>query len=546
MKKIAKSVYNAIPQNIKRAVKKILPEKYKGSLHKLLSIYPINIPEIEVRPELDFLLLEFPPRHSLMPNGIGYVHSALKHYGINFQTIDLNILLYHRFHSKRILENIDTFITPGGYTLNKDPWDYLYIAEWHHKEVVDFFMDMLADPIEKIIEKAPKAIGISVHYNNRVMVKEFMKLIHTRLPDVVFVLGGYDCCNHVFPVRYYTDADYIVIGEAELSLKPLVTALANGEKPKDLPGIVSHYDSPGCDHPTPVTPYELDDIEFPRYEWIDLSLYCNYIGHHQVHITATRGCNWGRCRFCPENSPFRERSPKNVVDEIQHFMDRGFIEFTFNDNNAAANHQLLYDICAEIIARNLHPALTGQFRIDKKNTREYLSHIYRAGFKGLNYGVDGWSDNVLRLQRKGYNMKLVLQNLKDSHEVGIKNRVNMVVGVPGETEEDVDECIDNIIKCKEYIDLFDFIHPLFMPTGCEYYNHPEKYKIRFRGNKVKIYQQHADFIAQELWYSEDPYIDHEIRYKRKEKIYAALKQQNIDISEYLTHQVKVIREKRNE
>jgi radical SAM superfamily enzyme YgiQ (UPF0313 family) len=543
MKKIVKKIYDAIPRDIKLAVKKVLPEKYKGSIHKFLTIYPIDIPEVEIKPDLDFLLLELPARHALMPNGLGYVHEALGRCGIRFQTVDLNVLLYHQFQSRRFLEKIDRLVTPGGYTMSSDPWDYLTIDEWQRSEVVDYFIDKLSVPIEKIIEKAPRAIGLSVHYNNRLTAKKFMETVRRRLPETIFVLGGYDCSNHVFPASYYTDADYIVLGEAEIPLPPLVTALAKGEKPHDLPGILSRFDSPGREAPSPMPVVELDQIEFPRYDWIDLSLYRNFVGHHQIHITATRGCNWGRCRFCPETTAFRARSSMNVVDEIQYFMDRGYVQFTFNDNNAAGDHQLLYDICSEIMARDLHPELTGQIRIDRRNTREFLSHIYKAGFKGLNYGVDAWSKNTLRLQRKGYNFDLVIQNLRDSHEVGITNRVNMVVGVPGETEEDVDESIENILKCKDYIDLFDFIHPLALPVGCEYYNNPEKNRIRFRGDKDEIYKQRGDSIPQDLWYSEEPYIDLAVKEKRKERIFSALKKHDIDTSDFLTYTVHVIREK---
>ena len=66
-------------------------------------IYPIPIPPIEVMPNLDFLLLELPPRYMpFMPNGLGYVNNILKQLPINFQTIDISIIFYHRFHSKRI------------------------------------------------------------------------------------------------------------------------------------------------------------------------------------------------------------------------------------------------------------------------------------------------------------------------------------------------------------------------------------------------------------------------------------------------------------
>ena len=67
-------------------------------------LYPLNIPVLTIQRGLDFLLLELPPRyHPMMPNGIGYLHNALLKTGVSFQTVDANVLMYHRYHQARIL-----------------------------------------------------------------------------------------------------------------------------------------------------------------------------------------------------------------------------------------------------------------------------------------------------------------------------------------------------------------------------------------------------------------------------------------------------------
>ena len=48
--------------------------------------------KIEFRKNLDMLLLDCPARNlSMMPNGLGYVHNALKKTNINYQTFDLDM-----------------------------------------------------------------------------------------------------------------------------------------------------------------------------------------------------------------------------------------------------------------------------------------------------------------------------------------------------------------------------------------------------------------------------------------------------------------------
>ena len=123
------------------------------------------------------------------------------------------------------------------------------------------------------------------------------------------MVGGYDCVYaHVGPVLF-PDFDYMVIFEGELTIGPLVSALARGQRPKDVPGILSRFDSPGRVWESAPLLADLDSVDYPRYQWADnMVLYQTYDRKHLVPITASRGCKWGRCRFCGERFPFRNRT----------------------------------------------------------------------------------------------------------------------------------------------------------------------------------------------------------------------------------------------
>ncbi len=69
-------------------------------------IYPlVTLPEFSFLPNQDLILIDCPARNlSLMPNGLAYVHNALKKTNVKFQTVDLDILVYHRYHTYRLLD----------------------------------------------------------------------------------------------------------------------------------------------------------------------------------------------------------------------------------------------------------------------------------------------------------------------------------------------------------------------------------------------------------------------------------------------------------
>ena len=495
-------------------------------------LYPLDIPSIAIQPSLDFLLLELPPRYQpMMPNGIGHVHNILLKTGVRFQTVDVNVLMYHRYHQARILGRAP-LVARGGYVMKDDPWDNTNTAEWEREDVLDFFWPEIADLLRQIVRSGVKAVGISVHASNRVLAKRFVRELRALAPEVVVVVGGYDCVYaNVGPILF-PDFDYMVIFEGELTVGPLVGALARGQRPKDLPGIVSRFDTPGrVWEPVPLLA-DLDSVDYPRYQWADMVLYQTYDRKHLVPIMASRGCQWGRCRFCAERFPFRNRAAAKVADEIETIVRRGLHTFHFNESDVNGNPQMLYDLCTEILRRGMKVQLVGQLRIHKGSTAEYFRHLRQAGFTFLRFGVDAWSENTIRLQRKGYTIPTVIQNLRDCHASGIFTAANLVLGVPGETEEDVDEMIRNIVACKQFVQSVESLNTLILAGGSDYLRNPDAHKIRFRGDKATILREHPYYVPPELWYSEDPYIDQDVRMRRLDRICVALRSSGVNIGAF--------------
>ena len=59
------------------------------------------------------------------------------------------------------------------------------------------------------------------------------------LPELVILVGGFSCYNPDIGLRAFPSADYMCIGESDLTVGSLVKQLVAGERPKDLPGVIS-------------------------------------------------------------------------------------------------------------------------------------------------------------------------------------------------------------------------------------------------------------------------------------------------------------------
>ena len=502
------------------------------------NIYPIELPEIEFQSGMDVILIDCPARNlALMPNGLAYVYNALKRTKHSVQTVDIDIIVYHRYHMRRLFDEGGTVYLADGREMPVDPWQAEHFDLWVDPAVVGYFRNEIEEVVAKLIEARPRILGLSVQACNELIAREIVNGVKRALPDTQVIVGGFSCYNADIGRKAFPESDYMCIGEADLTVGPLVTRILSGERPSNIPGVLSRYDSPDYEYVQGPMPHNLDVIEFPKYEWVKLDLYRNFNNYQITPILASRGCRWSRCTFCAERFYWRIRSAEAFVDEVEWLMEQGCHLFMFNESDLNGMPEKLLEICDEIIRRKLPIKLAGQLRIHKKNDRAFFDKLKAAGFVALRFGVDAFSERTLRLQMKGYTTEMVSQNLKDCWEAGIYTEVNWVIGVPGETEEDIDEGVKLILKNKEYIGRLANINTLTLANGSVYWLDPDSHNIKFRGDRDEIYASNARAIPEDLWYSEGPYIDGPVRRARFRKIILALRDGGFNIGAWASRVV---------
>lgn len=546
------------PTILAEVAPKIIPARGWTPLPR--NIYPIAIPEIEIKSGLDFAIVDSPSRNlSLMPNGLAYLNNALKKTDVSFQILDLDIISYHRFHVHRLYDMGGQIVLPGDLTLPEDPWQAEHYDLWTaggggasgvtgKNEVLELFRPLIDETIEAVIKARPKALGLSIQGCNEAAAREIAIGVKAGLPDIIIIVGGFSCYNADIGRRAFPECDYMCIGEADLTVGPLLEALAQGERPFNQPGILSRFDTPEFKYlPAPMI-HDLDKIEFPKYEWCDLKVYRNFNDYQLTPIIASRGCRWSRCSFCAERFYWRIRTPENFVDELEWLVDHGCHLFMFNESDLGGMPERVEEICDEIIRRGLHRKvkLTGQLRVNKNQTRSFFEKLRAANFVALRFGIDAFSENTLRLQKKGYTVEMISQNLKDCWEVGIFTEINWVIGVPGETDQDVEEGIELILKNSQYIGRLANINPLILVNGSVYWIDPEAHNIVFKGSKEQIYAKYPRALPADQWYSVEPYIDAQVRKERFERIVIALYEAGFNVGAWanrIIEDVKFSRDK---
>jgi radical SAM superfamily enzyme YgiQ (UPF0313 family) len=245
--------------------------------------------------------------------------------------------------------------------------------------------------------------------------------------------------------------DAVIRGEFEYTAADLARALDAGADLSGVPGL-TYRDADGdpARNDDRLLFEPLDDMPFPARHIVRGEGYRAgiYSGGNPTAMVSSRGCPY-RCTFClwPDvlyGHKFRARSAENVVDEMeQAARTYGHDEVYFDDDTFTIDRQRVLDITRLIRERGLEQEMEwiAQCRVDTVD-REMLEAMKAANCGYILYGVESGSPQMLKKMRKGITLDKIRHAFKLTHEVGIKTQAFFLFGIPGETQETINETID--------------------------------------------------------------------------------------------------------
>lgn len=206
----------------------------------------------------------------------------------------------------------------------------------------------------------------------------------------------------------------------------------------------------------------LDDLPLPRHDLLPLSRYkAPLVGGPYAFVVTSRGCPAG-CRFCIKHvsygSSVRFRSPENVLAELSLLLDLGIRDIHMYADLFTVNRDHVVGICQGILERGWKIRWTCNSRVDFVD-EELLRLMARSGCWLISWGIESGSAEVLRRAHKGYEAAQPLQALTWARQAGIKNWGYFIIGLPGETEETIQETIRLALRLPLDLALFHIAAP---------------------------------------------------------------------------------------
>lgn len=289
-------------------------------------------------------------------------------------------------------------------------------------------------------------IGVTVVTATFAKALKFLEKVRAVNSHVFTVLGGPHPTARPEDCLVPGLVDAVMICESEHPLLKLVQTLSSGSGDlESVPNLVYRHGSNIIRNAlNPIVP-DLDSLPFPNKDIFDPACYESKQKAFG-DIIASRGCPF-RCTNCKPGldriAPYRLRRPERVVDEIEFLMKRyGIRHFTFSDSELVGPRGWVLKFCDEIIRRGVRITFSCNGRTDQAN-EEVLKALKKAGCIFIGYGAESGSQRVLDdVLKKGINLERTREIVNMTTSLGIGVGTWFMIGIPGETWEDVLKTID--------------------------------------------------------------------------------------------------------
>lgn len=305
------------------------------------------------------------------------------------------------------------------------------------------------------------------------------KMLKAIYPESIHVAGGthVDMCTEEC-VDYF---DAVVVGPGENSFGRVVEEVRAGRVLKKV-YQQKYSEVPFADTPFPRRDFLADDKIANR------GLFSQYGKALGSMVYFSRGCVYS-CAFCVYNVPnaLQVRSPSMMKAELDYLKERYKIEAVLLKDEVCIhpNSKISTGLC-EVLGES---GLMWRGQTTTRANYDQLRIARESGCQELAVGIETVDDGVMKRMDKGWqSQKQIREFIDNCRKVGIKIKVCLIFGLPGEPCNIVEKTLHFLEETKpEFVSLSGFC-PL---PGSPVYRDPKSYGIK---SIDKHWNKHAHLL----------------------------------------------------
>ena len=286
--------------------------------------------------------------------------------------------------------------------------------------------------VEEILAREPWLVGFSCYLWNINRTLWICEQLKARRPGLVIVLGGPEVTSDNEWVLQSGCIDYAVIGEGEQTFSELLAALlaSNGQLSKQtiIAGLWR------ADHPQlplfrkPLA--NLSEVSSPYLTGI-----LNAADERLLLLETIRGCVF-KCKFCYYPKSYDALyfvDQDKVIANLRHAREAGATEVVLLD--PTLNQRKDFDDFLRLLARENHDQQFTYFgELRAEGIRPETAELLRAAnFTEVEIGLQSIDPQAQSLMDRKNNLKAFERGVGALMAAGIKVKVDLIIGLPGDT-----------------------------------------------------------------------------------------------------------------
>ena len=338
-----------------------------------------------------------------------------------------------RGHEVHVL-NLD--LAPGAPAGEFDQKRMFEVYDQYQKLMSDRSAGVWQEAVAEIERLEPDVMGMTAQVGSFGSTRMLATLFKERHSDVPVVAGGALASIDPRGVLAFDAFDYCIQGEGEEALAELVEKLGAKADVSEVANVALRTASGVRVNERRPFIKDLDGLPFPdREALVGLE---RYPSEGLGALFTARGCPF-RCTYCAASGVWgytlRFRSPGNVIEEMCLLQERyGLRHFSFKDDTFTIQRERIGELC-ELMRQRLGgidwSCKTRADCVDEK----LIGRMAAADCTHVEIGLESGCPEVLREVRKGETVEQIVQAGELFRKAGIPILVNIIVGFPGESPE---------------------------------------------------------------------------------------------------------------
>ena len=321
--------------------------------------------------------------------------------------------------------------------------------------------------LQRLYELKGDIYAFSCYIWNSRLIRQLIQELSCLRPETILIMGGPEAAwQQAELMNELSGVDFILAGEGELNLPPLLAGLSAGCDREELCSRISGIAWRDTDGKIRIDPaVDLDmDASWP-FAYTEDEL--RQLSDRILYYESSRGCPFG-CTYCMSSRDrrVRNRDITKVFTELNQFMAADvklvkFVDRTFNCDSDRAFEiwQYLIKCCGENGCRTrFHFEIAADLLDDKAID---LLKTAPEGLFQFEIGVQTCSQEVLRQINRACDLDKLFLRCRQLREKGlIHQHLDLIAGLPGDDLEQMSASFDQVISLDPHMLQLGFLKVL--------------------------------------------------------------------------------------